>query len=447
MFPRSALLLCLPALVHPATEPAARHPRVVELLAGVEASRLKAQVTRLAAFGTRHTLSDTESSTRGIGAARRWLAQEFKALGALPGSRLQLFEDRFLAEPGPRLPRPVEIVNVGALLPGTDPARVKETVVVVAHYDSRADEALDAIGDAPGANDDASGVALVLELARRMAAEKPAVGIHFVAVAAEEQGLLGSTHLARRLKADGVRVLACLGADMVGNIEGHDGTRNNAAVRIFAEGVPAEETPGQRRLREALGSENDSPSREWGRYLQRHVRRYVERLEPVLMLRRDRLARGGDHTPFAREGFAAARLVEALEHYDRQHHVPRLEGSRRLGDTPDFVDGAYLAKNTRGALAAIWHLAHAPAPPREVALGRLEGGVCLRWLLPPDPRIVGVVVYRRRADGVAWQRAERHGKVERLEWPGLSPDDEVLAVATVDGEGRESLPVPVQILD
>ena len=441
--PLPILLALAPCVAAPVP---ARHPRAEALVAAVDAARMKAQVARLAAFGTRHTLSDTESPTRGIGAARRWLASEFQVLVGLPGSRLEPFEDRFTAEAGGRLPRPVELVNLGVRLPGTDPARARETLVVVAHYDSRADGALDAEGEAPGANDDASGVALVLEMARQLAAEQPAVGIHFVAVAGEEQGLLGSAHLARRLKAEGVQVLACLAADMVGNSEGENGVRDNTTVRLFAEGVPAAETPEQRRLREAVGSENDSGSREWGRYLQRHLRAYVAHLDPWLMLRRDRLGRGGDHTPFAREGFPAARIVETHEHYGRQHKVPRQVDGVPVGDTPEFVDGAYLARITQGCLAAYWHLAHAPAAPRRVLLGRAGAGTRLDWTLPPDARIQGVVVYRRRADGVAWQRAERHPRVERLAWPTLSPDNEVFAVATVDAEGCESLPAAVEAL-
>ena len=437
MLPRIALAFALAA--GPASQ--ARSPRVEALVAAVDPARLQATVARLISFGTRHTLSDTASETRGIGAARRWLAAELAALARAPGSRLQLFEDRFVQEPGPRLPRAVEIVNVGAVLPGVDAARAREAIVVTGHYDSRASDPLDAASDAPGAVDDGSGTAMVLELARVLAKERPAVAVYLVAVAGEEQGLYGSTHLAKRLKAEGVEVLAMTSVDIAGNSEGQDGVHDDTAARLFSEGVPAVETDAQRRLREALGAENDGPARQWARYVKREAERYVEHLDLQVMLRRDRIARGSDHMPFAAAGFPAIRLSEAHENYDRQHQDVRVVDGRRYGDTLDFFDARYAARMARGLLAAVANLAGAPAPPREVALGgAVSPETRLRLVLPPDPRIAGLVLYRRRADGVAWQRAERFGRTEHLVLPGVVPDSHVFAVATIDAEGSESLP-------
>lgn len=442
-----ALLLPAALLAAPLPAQALRCPRVEALTASVEAARLKATVAHLAAFGTRHTLSDTASETRGIGAARRWLASEFTALAKAPGSRLQPFEDRFTAEPGARVPKAVELVNVGAVLPGTDPARAKEALVLTGHYDSRASDVLDAVSEAPGAVDDGSGTALALELARVMAAEKPAVTVYFVAVAGEEQGLLGSAHLAKRLKAEGVNVLAMVSVDIAGNTEGQDGVKDNVTARLFSEGVPTGETEAQRRLREAVGGENDGPAREWARYVKRVGERYVENLDLWLMLRRDRLARGSDHTAFSREGFPAIRLSETHEHYDRQHQDVRTVEGRAYGDDAAHFDAAYTAKLGRALAAAYGELSHAPAPPKDVVLGgAVSPDTKLRWTLPADPRVAGLVLYRRRADALHWQRVLRIPRSDRLVLKDVVPDNEVFALATVDAEGNESLPAyPIRL--
>ena len=418
-----------------------RSPRVEALAAAVEPAGLFSSVQALVAFGTRHTLSDTASDARGIGAARRWLAARFEALAREPGSRLRPYQDRFTCEPGPRVPRATELWNVGAVLPGVDPARAKEALVVVAHYDSRASDVMDSASDAPGAVDDGSGVAIVLELARVMARERPAVAVYFVAVPGEEQGLVGSARLARQLRADGVDVLAATSIDIAGNTEGQDGVRDNVDARIFSEGVSPVETEARRRLREALGGENDGAAREWARYLKRVGERYVENLDLWVMLRRDRIARGSDHLSFSREGYPAVRLSEAHEHYDRQHQDVRTVGGRSYGDDLAHFDAAYAAKLARALAAAVAHLASAPAPVREVALGgAVSPDTRLRLALPGDGRVAGVIVYRRRADAVAWQLATRYPRADEIVLPGVVPDSHVFAVSTVDADGNESLP-------
>jgi hypothetical protein len=430
------------ALLLAAAAPFADVPseRVARLAASVDAGRIGATVQRLAAFGTRHTLSDTASPTRGIGAARAWLAGELAALVKAPASRLRPFEDRFVAETSARIPRPTEIVNVGAVLPGTDAARAKEALVVTAHYDSRASDVMDAAAEAPGANDDASGVAIVLELARVLARERPAVSIYLVAVAGEEQGLVGSAHLARRLRSEGVDVLAMTSIDVAGNTRGQDGVSEDVTARLFSEGVPAQETPERRKLREALGTENDSPAREWARYVERVAERYVENLDLWVMLRQDRVGRGSDHMSFSREGFPAIRLSETHEHWDRQHQDPRTSGGRVYGDDPAHVDAGYCAKLARALVSALAHLAAAPAPVRDLSVAGGSPDARLRFTLPSDRRVAGVVVYRRRADAVAWERAVRGPRTEALVLEGVVPDNFVFAVATVDADGNESLP-------
>lgn len=436
-----ALALLFPLCLNAQPAPEIRNPEVERIVAAVDETRLQATVAKLVAFGTRNTLSDTESPTRGIGAARRWLASEFNALAAAPGSRLRPYEDRFTCPAGPRVPKPVEIVNVGAVLPSADPARAREAIVLTGHYDSRASDVLDAASDAPGAVDDGSGTSMALELARVMAADKPAVSVYFVAVAGEEQGLLGSAHLAKRLKEEGVSVLAMLSVDIAGNSEGEDGVKDDTMGRLWSEGVPAGETPAQRRLRLALGSENDGPGREWARYLQRMSARYVENLDLLVMLRRDRIARGSDHMSFSDEGFPAACLREGHEHYRRQHQDVRVERGMAYGDDLAHFDAHYAARLCRGAAAGLASLAFAPAAPRDLALGgAVSPDTKLRWALPADPRIAAVVLYRRRADSVAWERAQRLPKGEAWQLKGVVPDSYVFAVATVDAEGDESLP-------
>ncbi|HEX9575084.1 MAG TPA: M20/M25/M40 family metallo-hydrolase [Myxococcales bacterium] len=422
-----------------AVAPARRDPRVEAVVQRIEPAPLQATVARLVGFGTRHTLSDTKSETRGIGAARRWLAGQFGA--AAQGTRLKPFEDRFTAEPGRRIPAPVELINVGAVLPGTDPARGKQAIVMTGHYDSMPSNVMDAQSDAPGAVDDASGTAMALELARAFAREQPAVTLYFVAVAGEEQGLVGSAHLAQRLKQEGVEVLAMTSVDIAGNVQGQNGVVDNTRGRLYSEGTPIAETEAQKRLRDAVGGENDSPSREWARYLERLGERYVENLDLLVMLRRDRIARGSDHTSFNQQGFPAVRLSEMVEHYDREHQTPRVENGRPYGDDLAHFDAPYTAKLCRALASALGSLAFAPAAPAAVKLGgAVSPDTRLRWTLPADPRIANVALYRRRADSVRWERAQLVGKVDHVVLQNVIPDDEFFAVATVDDAGNESLP-------
>jgi hypothetical protein len=418
-----------------------------DLTGHVESARLRRTVERLAGFGTRHSLSTTTAEARGIGAARDWLIGETRNLAMLPGSRLIPFEDRFTADPGPRIPKPTVMVNVGVMLPALDPSRTKDALVVAGHYDSRANDILDAESDAPGAVDDASGVALALEMAYVMATDRTAVNIYFVATVGEEQGLVGATHLARRLKAEGVNVIGMLAADCVGNTLGTGGLRENATVRLFSEGAPAVETEAQKRTREALGAENDSPSREFARYLKRFGERYADGLQCVVMLRRDRVGRGGDHLAFNREGIPAARVTETQENFDRQHQVPRIEGGRTYGDSPVFFDPGYCVKITREMAGAFHHLAMAPEAPRDVTLSGVgTNDARLEWTPFTDPRIASIVVYRRRADSVIWTDNLVFPVADHVVLQGSGTDNFFYAVATRDREGNESLPsAPVKV--
>lgn len=437
-----AALLGLPALAQER-----RDPRIEQIVGRVEASRMHDVVAKLVSFGTRLTISDQQSDRRGIGAARRWLQGEFAALVHEPGSRLRTFEDRFQAQPNKRIPQPVEVTNVGVVLPGTDPARGREAIVMTGHYDSMPSDILDVHADAPGADDDGSGTAMALELAHAFAREQPAVSVYFVAVAGEEQGLVGSQHLAQRLAQEGLDVLAMVSVDIAGNSEGQDGVKDSTTGRLFSEGTPEVETETQKKLRLAIGDENDSPAREWARYLQRVGELYVSGLRLRVMLRRDRIARGSDHMSFARLGVPAVRLSEARENYRRQHQTPRVEGGVQYGDDLAHFDAPYAARLCKALGAALASLSFAPQGPRQVTLlGAVSPDARLRWTLPPDPRIADVVLYQRPADTVQWQRVVALGKVSEVTLPSVTTDDWFFAVATADREGNESIPAaPVAV--
>jgi len=416
-----------------------RDPRVEAIVQRIDPARLQATVKRLTEFGTRHTLSGTQAPGRGIVPAREWLAGEFAAVAK--GSRLKPFEDRFTAPPdGKRIPGAVEIVNLGAILPGTDPARGRQAIVMTGHYDSMPSDVMDPKTDAPGAIDDASGTAMALELANALKDQSPAVSVYLVAVAGEEQGLIGSQHLAERLKSDGVDVIAMVSVDIAGNSEGQDGVRDGTTARLFSEGTPEVESEAQKKLRLAVGNENDSPARAWARYVQRTGELYVSGLRLRVMLRRDRIARGSDHMSFSHAGFQAIRLSEARENYRGQHQTPRTENGVRYGDELFRYDAGYSARMCKALAAAFGALSFAPAAPEEVTLaGAVSPDAKLRWKLPADPRIAGVVLYRRPADAVVWERALSLGKVSEVTLPSVTTDDWFFAIATEDAAGNQSI--------
>jgi len=436
------LLAVLMLLAAPVLAQERRDPRVEAVVQRIDPARMQSTVQHLAGFGTRHTLSGTQGPGRGIVPAREWVAGEFAAVAK--GSRLKPFEDRFTAQPdGKRISQAVEIVNVGVVLPGTDAARGKQAIVVTAHYDSMPSDVMDPKSDAPGAIDDASGTAMALELANALRDQSPAISVYLVAVAGEEQGLIGSQHLATRLKGEGLEVIAMVSVDIAGNSEGQDGVRDSTTARLFSEGVPETESEAQKKLRLAVGNENDGPARQWARYAQRAGELYVSGLRLRVLLRRDRIARGSDHMSFAREGFPSLRLSEARENYRGQHQTPRTEGGVRYGDELFRFDANYASRMCKALTAAIASLSTAPAPPQEVTLaGAVSPDAKLRWKLPADAHIADVILYRRPADAATWQSALSLGKVSEVTLPSVTTDDWFFAVATADAAGNQSLAQP-----
>lgn len=443
----SIALVTAPAFA--AEAPAAFDPDIAALVREVSQSRLETYVRTLAGFGTRHTLSTTEDPKRGIGAARRWIRDTLQRCADESGGRLAVEFDEFVQAPTLRVPQPATLVNIVATLEGVDPQAKARTLVVSGHYDSICDNVMNAECDAPGANDDASGTAVVIELACTMAKRRFPATFVFMAVAGEEQGLLGAAHWTGRARERNVSVEAMITNDIVGNANDESGRRDASYVRLFAQGVPATKElteEWQRRLE--TGGENDSPSRELARAIREAAARYVA--EPVVRIvyRRDRYLRGGDHIPFLAQGFAAVRFTEAHEDFRRQHQDVRIVDGVQYGDLPQFVDYPYLAGVARVNAAALASLARAPSPPAGVRIEtlRLENSTTLSWLANPQTDIAGYEIVWRETTAPFWQGAQFVGNVTRAA-VALSKDDYLFSVRSVGKDGHRSLgsyPTPLR---
>jgi len=420
-----------------------RDPAIAEMVQEVSEKNIESIIRRLASFHTRHSLSDTMNDKRGIGAARRWIKAELERYVKDSGGRLRVEFDRFVVEPDKRrIPYRIAMANVLATLPGADLGD-KRVFIVSGHYDSRASDPLDSTSYAPGANDDASGTAVSMELARAMSKRQFPATIIFAAVAGEEQGLYGSAHLAQRAKQENWNVVAMITNDIVGNTRS-SGTNllDNTHVRVFSEGVPAAETERMAQLRPSIGSENDGPSRQFARYIKEIGERYVDQMNVTLIYRRDRFLRGGDHTPFNRLGFTAVRITEMNEDFTRQHQNVRVENGISYGDVPEHVDFAYVAQVARVNLAAFANLALAPAAPDSVGIvtKELANETQLRWKTPSGRAPAGYHVLMRETTSPIWMKKFAVGNVTQTTLP-YSKDNYFFAVQSVDAAGRESLPV------
>ena len=443
----AALLLALAPFATLAQKPAPllppADPAIQKLVDEISAKNLEADIRKLVSFGTRHTLSDTQSPTRGIGAARNYVRDEFLKYSKAGGGRMTVEMDTFTVKPdGRRINKPVLMANVLATLPGTDPTDTR-IILVSGHIDSRVSDVMNATADAPGANDDGSGTVLVMELARVLAGQKFPCTLKFVAVQGEEQGLYGSSHLAERAKKEGWNLIAMLNNDIVGNSHGFDPIINDATqVRVFSEGVPANETPEQAKVRRQLSSENDAPSRQLARYAQRMALLYGHGHKVALEYRPDRFLRGGDHTPFNQQGFAAVRFTEMNEDYTHQHQDLRTEKGRPYGDVAEGVDFNYLRRNAGINLATMASLALAPAAPAkvEVLTANLTNRTELRWQAPATgPKPSGYVVLVRETSAPQWQQRYPISGLT-ADFP-ISKDNFIFGVVSVDAAGHESVAV------
>ena len=434
----AAVVLALPA----AGQPPARNPEVDAMLNAIRAESIEARIHKLVSFHTRHTLSRIDSDSVGIGAARRWIKSELDACSRGAGGRLQVEFDSFVQQAARRVPQPVEIVNVVATLPGTQPAAAKRIYVVSGHYDSMPSDVMDPNSAAPGADDDASGVAVVMELACAMALRRYDATLVFMAVAGEEQGLLGSSHWAEEAKKKRLEIAGMITNDIVGSPTAPDGQRHDGRIRLFANGLPALINARSPELAEIArsGGESDTPAHELGRYLKDAAERYVGGMTVDLIPRPDRFLRGGDHLPFLERGYAAVRFTEPVEDYRHQHQSVRIENGVQIGDLPQFVDFDYIAKVARVNAAGLASLALAPAVPREAGIEvvRLENDSTLRWRANDEPDLAGYRIVWREVGAATWQYSRDAGNVTRFTLPGVSKDNFIFGIVALDRDGNAS---------
>ena len=445
----AAVLVPCAAQVHaqaaPATgaatpAPPAADVRLDAIARAPSADRIEADIRTLAGFGTRHTLSDTTSDTRGIGAATRWIQAEFERISAACGGCLEVMTVSDTISGETRIPEPTVVTSVIAIQRGhADPGRY---VIMSGDIDSRASDVMDATSDAPGANDNASGVAGTLEAARILSRHRFDGSIVYAALAGEEQGLFGGKILAKHARDNGWRVEAVLNNDMIGNTRGITGVVDNTSARVFAEGTRVTETPEEARARRFTGGEVDSPSRNLARYIDRIADRHVPNLDVMMIYRLDRFGRGGHHRPFNDLGYPAVRIMETHEDYTRQHQDLRVEDGIAYGDTVDAVDFDYAAKLTGLNAAVLAGLAWAPPPPANVEIeGAVTAHTTLRWERP-DPAqgagLAGYRVYWRLTTEPQWTHSQWVGDVGEYTLENVVIDNYFFGVAAVDEDGNES---------
>lgn len=431
----------------PAQKPDAN---IASAMQKVSAARLKADDEKLVSFHTRQTLSSEipAESGKGINAAAKWIQSQFEEYSKSCGGCLEVKTDVFTQEQSDRVPKPTLLTNVYAIMRGSDPENAKRIVLMSGHYDSRCSGTNDIECASPGANDDGSGTIAVLESARVLAGQKFPATIIFLTVAGEEQGLYGSHHFAKMAKEQGWNIEAMLNNDIVGgdNTPGQDPTK----IRVFSEGIPITATPQEIRLIRAIGAENDSPSRELALYVLSIGETYFtpNNFAPVMIYRQDRYLRGGDHTSFNQEGFAAVRMTEWRENFNHQHQTIRTENGIEYGDLPKFVDFDYVANAARLNLATLASLASAPAPPGHVRLltSGLTNDSTLEWDASFGGRAASYEVLWRSTDWPVWTDVKNVGNVTTATLP-ISKDNVIFGVRAVDAQGHKSLvvtPVPAR---
>lgn len=437
LLPALACLLAMPAIAQDVLP--ASNPRLQAIGTAPSATRIEADIRKLVSFGTRHTLSETKSDTRGIGAARRWIHAEFERISRDCGGCLEVRYVTGTVQGEPRIPGPVEVVSVIAIQRGSaDPNRY---VIMSGDIDSRVSDVMDATSDSPGANDNASGMAGTLEAARVLSKHRFPASIVYAGLAGEEQGLFGGKFLAAEAKRDGWRIEAVLNNDMIGNISGINGVTDNTTARVFAEGTRATETAAEATTRRFTGGELDSPTRNLARYIDR-MADHVPNLDVMMVYRLDRFGRGGHHRPFNDLGYPAVRVMETNEHYDRQHQDLRTEGGRRYGDVIEGVDFAYAAKLTALNAVSLAGMAWAPPPPADVTIdGAVSADTTLKWTRPPAaqaPNLAGYKVYWRLTTEPQWTHAIHVGDVTSHTLRNVVIDNYFFGVAAVAKDGTES---------
>ena len=419
-----------------------RDPEIEKMVKEVSPDSLQSYIKAMVSFGTRNTLSTQTDPKRGIGAARNWVLDKFNQLAKQSNGRLSAMIDTTTLQPdGRRVDVVLLLGNVVATLKGTNP-NDNRIFIISGHLDNMRSSPTERLGDAPGANDDASGCAAVIECARIMSKHNFGATIIFVAVSGEEQGLLGSNFMSEKAKKENRNIEAVLNNDIMGsNNSNETNIINNTKVRVFSEGLPAYETEKVATNIRSLGLENDGKARQLARYVKEIGERYVDNLEVVLIYRNDRFLRGGDHTPYVQRGYAAVRITEMNENYTRQHQNVREENGIKYGDLEEHIDYEYLRKNTALNLANLANLAKAPSMPDSVKMEvrRLSNYTLLNWKAPAVGKVKGYYVLVRETTSAFWQRKIFTTEIEmRLPY---SKDNYFFAVQSVNETGNESLPV------
>jgi len=416
--------------------PPSEDMRLYDIGAATSSQRIEQDVIKLVGFDTRHSLSDTESETTGIGAARRWIRAEFETISKDCGGCLKVFTIADTVS-GKRIPDPHEIVSVIAIQRGQhDPDRM---LMMSGDIDSRVTDPMNSTSTSPGANDNASGMAGVIETARVLSRYQFSGSIVYAALAGEEQGLYGGKIVAAHAREHGWNIDAVLNNDMIGNISGINGVIDNHSARIFSEGVRWVETEEEARKRYFTGGEVDSASRNLARYIKRVGEQYVSNLELMMVYRLDRFGRGGHHRPFNEAGFPAVRIMEVNEHYDRQHQDLRNNNGRHFGDTIEFVDFDFAAKLTALNAVSLAAMAWAPAPPSDVSIeGIVQPSTTLKWSMGKDKNLAGYRVYWRLTTEPEWTHSRWVGKVDHFTLENIVIDNYLFGVASVATDGHES---------
>jgi len=415
-----------------------RNRTIANIVREIDARNIEATIRKLVSFGTRNTLSEQNDPNRGIGAARDWLYAEFVKAAAASGDRMTVEKQSYEQAKAARVPQPTIVTNVVATLKGTQsPDRI---YVVSGHYDSMCNTPVDAKCDAPGANDDASGTAAVLEMARVMAKYEFDATIVFMAVAGEEQSLLGSTYFAEQAKQKNWNIDAMFTNDIVGNTLGGNGVRDRGNVRVFSEGVPSNETAAEATTRRSVGGENDSASRQLARFIKETQETFLPQFKVMLVYRRDRYGRGGDHIPFLERGYPAVRFTEVNEEFRHQHQNVRVENGVQFGDLPEFVDFAYVANVARVNAASLAALALAPSRPKGVTIlsQRLQNDTELKWDTNTEPDLAGYEIVWRDTTAPVWTNSKAVGNVTGFTMKGMSKDNYFFGVRAIDKDGNRS---------
>jgi len=429
------LLLTIPFLGFSQTD-----QRIYDIIESASAERIEKDIRILANFGTRHTLSDTVSQTRGIGAARRWIKAEFEKISKDCGNCLEVFYQRSLvpAEGNRRFDVDTWVVNVVAIQRGTD--FPNNYILMSGDIDSRISDPLNRVDDSPGANDNASGMAGTIEAARMLTQYKFKHSIVYTGLSGEEQGLFGGKHMAKVAKEEGWNIIGILNNDMIGNIKGIDGVIDNRSFRIFSEPTPVNADERQRIWHRFYGGEVDGPSRQLARYVHRMTSTYMPEMNPTLIYRLDRFGRGGHHRPFNDEGFAGIRIMETHENYDQQHQDIRVENGIEYGDVIEHVNFDYASKLTAVNAISLAGIAWAPAPPQGVMIGgAVKPSTTLRWEAVEDKDLAGYKIYWRETTAPQWQYARFVGNVTEFTLKNIVIDNYLFGVVAVGKDGHESV--------